>query len=76
MKKIDFGKLAVDNLKQEEIIAWLSNALTQQTATMLDGLSSGNIGIVGAAISQLSTITGVAQALDEKVNGKKEPTVV
>lgn len=76
MKKIEFSKLAVDNLKQEEIIEWLADGTASLVKDFSDAILSNNMGEVGTIASQLVLIAGVAKALNEKVNGKKEPTVV
>lgn len=76
MKKINFGKLAVDNLKQDEVIEWIDNSIKQVLTNFNDGIAHNSIGEMAVATSSLALISGVAQALNEDVNGKKEPTVV
>lgn len=76
MKKIEFSKLAVDNLKQEEIIEWLAGATASLVKDFNDAIMNSNMGEVGLVGSQLVLVSGVAKALNESVNGKKEPTVI
>lgn len=76
MDKINFGKLAVDNYSTEDIIKWLHNASKRELLAMMESVGEGNLGLIGSTLSQLSLIVGVIQSLDEKVNGKKEGTVL
>lgn len=76
MKKIEFGKLAVDNYKQGEVIAWLADSTTSMVKDLQTAITSNNMGLVGLIGAQLIMVAGVANALNEDVNGKKEPTVL
>lgn len=76
MKKIEFSRLAVNNLQQDEVIEWMAGASANLVTEFQKAIAINNMGSVGLVASQLIILAGVAQALNEDVNGKKEPTVV
>lgn len=76
MKKIEFSKLAVDNLKQEDIIEWIANASASLVRDFNDAIISNNMGEVGLVGSQLVLLAGVSKALSDSINGKKDGAVL
>lgn len=76
MKKIDFGKLAVEKLDQKDIIRWLFDAANAALLNLDSAITNSNLGQAGEVVGSLGLIVSVAKALDEDMNGKKDPTVL
>lgn len=76
MAKIDVSKLVVDNYSTEEIIDFLSKQAKIVSAALSAALEGGNLAAAGCQTANILILSRILQLLDEKLNGKKEATVV
>lgn len=76
MKKIDFGEIVNNNFSTDEVIEWLASASMSLASDLATAAVEQNIGKAGACSTAAMTIASVSKALNEKVNGKKTPTVL
>lgn len=76
MAKINSSKLIVDNYSTEEVIRYTSILLQTGDAIMAKAISGQNLAYAGSAGMTYTQATAILDALDEKLNGKKQATVV
>lgn len=76
MAKVDSSRLIVDNHSTEEVINYLTLLLKTNRIVVSDGVASQNAYQIGCVLCNVENALNVLEALDEKLNGKKEATVV
>lgn len=76
MAKINSVELLVDNYDTKEVINYAASLLKAGDILMAQALKEQNLGYAGAASMTYTQATGVLEVLNEKLNGKKEATVV
>lgn len=76
MKKIDIGELVNNAYNTDDVIEWLATTTGALLKDLNDAIISNNMGEVGLVSSEMVLVAGVAKALNERVNGKKEGTVL
>lgn len=76
MVKINIPQLVVDNYDINEIIESLNNNLQEVCVGLNKAVEANNMGSVGAWVTNVMTIYSIVHCLNEKLNGKKEATVV
>lgn len=76
MKKLDIGELVNDNYSMDEVVEYLAASLPTTVKALTEGITAQNWGAIGAANAQLANLTTITNSLNEKVNGKKEGTVL
>lgn len=74
--KINYGKLVIDNYSTEEIIHYCRENLKIVRQMAEEGIDSQNAYNIGVALAGMVNLEVVLASLDEKLNGKKERTVV
>lgn len=73
---MDAAKYTVQHFSTEEIIASVVSLLKGGRKTMTRGIMEQNIGYAGMASADYYQAEKILEALDQKLNGKKEATVV
>lgn len=76
MKKIDIGELVNNSYDINDTIDILSTQLETIYLGMAKALTTQNIAELGAAVGEMSQTIMIIKGLNEKVNGKKPPTVL
>lgn len=76
MKKIDIGGLAVQNMTTNEVIEFLGDNLPLAVDALIKAVASQNMGAVGMSAATLTNYVSIIKALNKKVNGEKEKTVL
>lgn len=74
--KLNIGELINDNFSQSDVISYVSQELVTITKNLVEDCNQSSWSGVGASINQLGQLASILQKLDEKVNGKKEGTVL
>lgn len=76
MAKVSPSKLIVDNYSTEEVIDYVVTALKTNMNLSAEAASDQNNFQIGCALCNVDYVYHVLYALNEKLNGKKEATVV
>lgn len=76
MVKIDLCDLAIKDFSTEEVISYIVALNKVARISINKGIIEQNLGLAGQASSIYSQSEALIEALDQKLNGKKEKTVV
>lgn len=76
MAKIEMAKLVVDKYSTNEIIEFLANEIPKIRYTAEEGMAQQNLALIGVTMGNYAKVEAILYHLNEKLNGKKEPTVV
>lgn len=76
MAEISISKILVDNYNTQEVVRYTVSLLKAADLIMSKALAEENLGYAGAASMTYTQAVGILGALDEKLNGKKEKTVI
>lgn len=74
--KINSAKLVVDNHSTEEVVEYLTEAMKLNRSCSTDAVLNQNVAQMGVSLCNIQYIESILVALNEKLNGKKEKTVV
>lgn len=76
MAQLNVAKLFVDNNSTEDVIKHLASSLKMNRSIANGGIDTQNPYQAGYALCNVDYAINILSALDEKLNGKKEPTMV
>lgn len=76
MAQVDVNKIIINDYSTDEVLKTIVSLHATGKAQLMKSITEQNLGWAGAAMQSYAQAESLAKALSEKLNGKKQATVV